>query len=51
MIEVTGCLNMLVTIHKQSKKVAIDIKLLKTMIDLHRASCPKDQIVGLYSTC
>eukprot|EP00493_Phyllostaurus_siculus_P008777 UN08886 len=48
MVEITGALNLLVK--KGEKDPVIDTKLLKTMIDLHKASCPKDQIVGLYCT-
>lgn len=48
LVEVTGALNVEVTISEDTEDV--EIKYLKQMIELHRLSCPKDEIVGLYTT-
>jgi len=48
LVEVTGALNILVTISEPSEDV--EIKYLNKMIELHRLSCPEDEIIGLYTT-
>jgi hypothetical protein len=48
LVEVTGALNILVRIEEETENV--DIKYLNKMIELHRMACPRDEIVGLYTT-
>lgn len=47
LIEVTGALNMLCTISESTEDV--EVKYLK-LLELHRLSCPEDEIIGLYTT-
>lgn len=48
-VEITGALNILVQINEEEKTIQ-DIKLVKEVIELHKQTCPKDQIVGIYAT-
>eukprot|EP00493_Phyllostaurus_siculus_P025827 UN26172 len=48
LVEVTGALNILVTISEETEEV--DIKYLNKMLELHKQHTPQDEIIGLYTT-
>jgi len=48
-LEVTGALNIVVKIDEEKQEIP-DIKLFKEMVDLHKITCPQDQVVGMYTT-
>lgn len=48
-LEVTGALNIVVNIDEEKQEIP-DIKLFKEMVDLHKITCPQDQVVGMYTT-
>jgi len=48
LIEVTGALNIRVRINEENED--FEITQLAEMLKLHKASCPKDEIVGMYTT-
>jgi len=50
MIEVTGAINILVSINEEEQTFDIQQSEMLKMIQLHKRSCPEDHWVGMYAT-